>query len=393
MVTPGRGAAAVAAAPARAVAPSAPAPVVVPSAAAPAPAGAAPSPAPALNGLFEEAADAAPAAAEPATAAPAPAGPPWPVPPPLAVCKAAAMQLLKDKTAPADAPASLVASARRITGMLSSAERAALEKAGAESHLAESLVARIALDAATSEGVKFFSASPAANIDTAAVAALNRQSDDAAARLQKEANAAVSKGEVESLQMITAASAALSRDHLHFKETGDRLRGLSAAPRLGAGALDPDLVLPGAGPRPAVSKPGSAAPQVRAELRDFRGLEVGGRARPKTVFMIIAVIAFVAALANAIYFSVPHHALLSAEAAGPGIERIDVSGEAALVTVSQEWLARADTALPQLVAVLRESSLKKAVLMLPNGNPAGVLDVATGKVGGLARPKGAAPPK
>jgi hypothetical protein len=348
--------------------------------------------APALKGLFEEAAAVAPPLAEAAAPAAAPIGPPWPVPLPLAVCKAAAMQLLKDKTAPADAPGNLVASARRITGMLSSAERAALEKAGADSHLAESLVARISLDAATSEGVKLFSASPAASIDAAAVAALNRQSDDAAARLQKEANAAVSKGEVESLQMITSASAALSRDHLHFKETGDRLRGLSAAPRLGAGALDPDMVLPGQASRPGTSKP-SAAPQARAELRDFRGLEGGGRARPKTVFMILTVIAFVAALANAIYFSVPHHSQLSAEAAGPGIERIDISGEAALVTVSQEWLARADTVLPQLVAVLRESGLKKAVLMLPNGNPAGVLDVATGKVGGLARPKGAAPPK
>jgi hypothetical protein len=81
------------------------------------------------------------------------------------------------------------------------------------------------------------------------------------------------------------------------------------------------------------------------------------------------------------------------EKLGKGIERLDVSGPSALVTVSPEWLGSADTALPQLVSTLREAEVTKAILMLPNGNPAGVVDVATGKVSGLARPKGAAPPK
>jgi hypothetical protein len=358
-----------------------------------APPSGAPAAGPALPNLFEDAASAAPAAAGASEASPAPepTGPPWPIHVPLVACKAAAAQFLKDKTLPADASASLAASVRKITGMLGSAERNALEKGGPDSHLAESLAARIALEAATSEGVMLFSGALAPSIDAAAVATLTRISDDAAARLQKEANAAVGQGEVESLQMITAASAALSRDHLHFKETADRLRGLSAAPRLGAGALDPDMVLPGQAPRPAASKQASATPQVRAELRDFQNLD--RPARTKSVLMIIAVVAFVAALANAVYFSVPHHTSLTPEAAGHGIERIDVAGESALVTVTPEWLSGGEAGLPQLVSVLREGGVKKAVLLLPNGSPAGIVDVATGNVSGFAKPKVAAPPK
>jgi hypothetical protein len=310
---------------------------------------------------------------------------------PLAACKAAAAQFLKDKTVPADAPAGLAFSARKITGMLGSAERAAFEKGGLDSSFAESLAARIALDTATSEGVRLFTGALAASIDPAAVTALTRISDEAAARLQKEGNAAVGKGDVESLQMITAASLALSRDQLHFKETADRLRGLSTAPRMGAGSLDPDMVLPGQAPRPAASKAASAAPQVRAVLRDFQSLDRPARA--KTVFMIIALAAFVAALGNAVYFGVPQHSALSPEAAGAGIERIDVAGESALVTVTPEWLSRGEAGLPQLVSALREGGVKKAVLIQPNGNPAGVVDVASGKVGGLAKPKAAAPPR
>ena len=210
--------------------------------------------------------------------------------------------------------------------------------------------------------------------------------------MQKEANTAVSKGEVESLQMVTAASAALGRELLNFRETSDRLRGRSSAPRRGAGALDPDLVLPGQGPRPAPAKSSTGPVPVRAELRDFHNLD-GGPRRGKTIFMVIALAAFLAALSNALYFSLPHDKELSAEAAGKGVERINTSGPSALVTVSPEWLGRAEAALPQLVSVLREAEVKKAVLLLPNGNPAGVVDVTTGKVSGLVRPKIAGPPR
>ena len=333
----------------------------------------------------------APAAAATPVAAAVPAGPIWPVPFAAGLCRTVALQFLKDKSAPADLPPGLAASAKKITNVLGSAERAALDKAP-DSHFADAIAARIALDAATAEGVKLYSSSPAVTVDPAGVATVMKQADEASARLQKEANSAVTKGEVESLQMVTAASAALSRDLLHFRETADRLRGQSAAPRLGSSALDPDLVLPGQVPRPAAAKTNTGPAPVRAELRDFNNLD-GGPRRGKTILMVLALGAFILALANAVYFGVPRHKELTPELAGKGIERIDVSGEVALVTVTQEWLTVAEAKLPQLVTALRDAEVKKAVLTLPNGSPAGIVDVATGKVSGLARPRAAAPPK
>src|SRR5206468_10985983 len=95
-------------------------------------------------------------------------------------------------------------------------------------------------------------------VDAESLAVLTKTVDEAAGRLQKEANEAIGKGEVESLQLITAASAALSRDLLNLKETADKLRGIGAAPRMG-GHLDPDMVLPGQQPRPR-PPPGPLAP-------------------------------------------------------------------------------------------------------------------------------------
>lgn len=327
---------------------------------------------------------------EPAAApAAVPVGPTWPVPFAAGLCRATALQILKDKLVPTDLPPGLAASAKKVTNMLGSAERAALDKAP-ESPFADAIAARIALDAATSEGVRLYAHTPAVNVDPSSVAAVMKQANEAAALLQKEANTAVSKGEVELLQMVTAASAALSRDLMTFRETSDRLRGQSAAPRLGAGALDPDLVLPSQGARPAPAKTSTAPAQVRAELRDFHNLD-GGPGRGKTILMVLTLGAFIVALANALYFGLPRHKELTAESAGKGIERIDVSGEAALVTVSQDWLIAAEANLPQLTTALRGAEVKKAVLTLANGRPAGVLDVATGRVSGLARPKGSPP--
>ena len=366
----------------------------------------APPPSAATNGaaggvssaLFQEAAAASglPSAAAPsAGAAPPPApeaaaGPIWPVPFAAGLCKTTALQFLKDKYAPVDVPAGLVSAARKITGMLGSAERAALNK-GPDSHFAEALAARIALDAATSEGVKLFSSSPPVIVDAAGVDAVLKQADEAGARLQTEANAAIGKSEIESLQIVTAASAALSRDLMTFKGTADRLRGQNAAPRLGSGALDPHLVLPGQAPRLASAKTNTGPAPVRAELRDFHDLDGGGSDRYKVILMAVVLVAFVAALGNAVFFSLPRHSELTADSAGKGVERIDVAGGNALVTIAPEWLNTVDANLPQLVSALREGDIKKAVLTLPNGKPAGVLDVATGKVTGLLRPKGAAP--
>jgi hypothetical protein len=301
------------------------------------------------------------------------------------------MQLIRDKRAAAETPKKIVNSARKVTGMLSSGERTALERGGSDSYLADALAVRIAMDAAISDGLKLYKSGSVANVDVAAVAALTKQADEAAARLQKEANAAVGKSGVESMQMITAASAALSRDTLSFRETADRLRGLSAAPRMGGGFLDPEVVLPGQEPRPA-AKTSSAPLAVRAELRDFRDMDTPP-GRGKTVVMVIMLAAFVAALSHALYFGLPEHREVSAEKFGKGVERVDVSGPSALVTISPEWLGSVDTGLPPLVSGLREQEVKKAILMLPNGNPAGVLDVETGKVSGLASPRVPAPPK
>jgi hypothetical protein len=192
--------------------------------------------------------------------------------------------------------------------------------------------------------------------------------------------------------MITAASAALSRDLLNFKETADRLRGLGAAPRLGAGALDPDVVLPGQAPRPAAKAAPSAPAPVRAELRDFQGLE-GGSGRGKQILLIVVVVAFIAALANAVYFGMPHHTLLTPELAGKGVERIDVSGQSALVTVTQVWLDLGDSTFPPLIAQLNEAGVKKAILIMPNGVTVGVLDCTTGKVSGFVRQPKPPPPQ
>ena len=100
-------------------------------------------------------------------------GPPWPVPVSAAVCKTVVMQLLRDKTAPPDTPAAAMASARKITGVLSSAERGTLERLGSDSQFANVLAARIALDAATAEGVRLYSSIPAPTVDSNAVTALN----------------------------------------------------------------------------------------------------------------------------------------------------------------------------------------------------------------------------
>jgi hypothetical protein len=348
----------------------------------PAPGAAAPPPsngAPALARLFEEGGAAAPTAAE-ATVGAAALGPPWPVPVSAAVCKAAAMQLFKDRTTPADTPSGTAASARKITGMLSSTERTSLEKLGADSQFANVLATRIALDTATAEGVKLSSSIPAPSVDAAAVAALTRLADEAAAALQKEANAAVGKGEVESLQMVTAASAALSRDLLNFKETADRLRGISAAPRLGAGALDPDVVLPGQAPKPK-PPPSTTVQPVKAELRDFQALDRRGGPW-KATFALILILGFAAAAFNAFYLNVPHHKAVETENT-PGVVHVDVSGQSALVTVTPEFFAAADNNVRLLANALRERGVKKAILMLPNGAAAGVVDVTTGRGQGL----------
>jgi DNA-binding response OmpR family regulator len=338
-----------------------------------------------LAGLFDKA-DGTPAAAPVPEPAPAPKGPPWPARVQIDLCKEAAMALLGDQAPGPEVPANIVSSARKIAALLSVSERASIEKTGRGSHFADALAARIALDAATAEGNRLGSAKILPTVDAAALAALTRAADEAAARLQQEANAAIGKGEVESLQLVTAASASLSRDLLNLKETADRLRGLATAPRLGAGGLDPDVVLPGQQPRPRAAATPQAQAPVRAELRDFRGLEEKP-GRGKVVAATVFIVAAIAVGAHAFYFSVPRHAQIAVEAAGRGVQRIDVTGSSAVVTVTPEWLAEADTNVPKLLHLLKSKEVSKALLTLPTGKAAGLIDVESGRASGLPPPK------
>jgi CheY-like chemotaxis protein len=337
---------------------------------------------PVLAGLFDESAAAPEAAAEAA-----PSGPSWPSAVQTAVAKAAAFEFIRSRTVPADMPSALAASAKKIAGMLSSGERAALEKAGPESHFADALAARISLDAATTEGVVLYSSKGKPNVDSAAITTLTQMADLAAARLQQEANAAIGKNQVEQLQMITAASAALSRDVLSFKETADRLRGVGSSHRLGAGGLDPDMILPGQQARPrTVAAPSGPLP-VRAELRDFQGLEARGGSK-KGVLILTAVL-FAAALAYGTFAILPRTKVIPADAAGPNVVRIEVSGPSALVTVTQAWADNPQPQLGKLLEVLKSLEVQSAIIRLPSGANVGVLDVKGLKLVSTGKPPAA----
>jgi len=68
------------------------------------------------------------------------------------------------------------------------------------------------------------------------------------------------------------------------------------------------------------------------------------------------------------------------------VQRIDITGPAAVVTIAPQWLTASETNLPKLVQVLRARQVKKAVLMLANGTAAGIVDVAAGKATGMPVP-------
>jgi hypothetical protein len=330
-----------------------------------------------LDALFEGEAP-PPAAPAPAAQKKAPPpGPPWPGTVDAGVCRQAALQLLTDETVGHGVPAHVAASARKLTGMLSPGERGSIDRTGSDGHFAETLAARIALDVVAAEANRLASGGIVPTLDAEALAAVTRIADDAAARLTKEANAAIGKGEVEHLQLITAASAALSRDLLNVKELADRFRGVAAAPRLGAGALDPDIVLPGQQPRPKAPVSQGPAP-VKAELRDFRGLDHKPSGRGKSVFALLLFAGAMAAAAHAFYFGMPRTDRVAVE--GSGAKTINVSGNSAVVTVNPDWLQARDANVPRLVQALRANQVKKAVVMLPNGKAVGIVDVTSGKM-------------
>jgi CheY-like chemotaxis protein len=371
---------------AKAAAPAAPAPTATePGGAAPAGAEAAPAPAgdvrPGLL-LFDDEEQKPEAAPAPA----APTGPLWPTLYSPQSCRAAALSLLQENSISADAPQAVANSARKVAGTLGSSEREGLQKAGSDSHFADALAARVALEAATAEGGRLYAAVPAPSVDASAVATLLKLADDAAMRLQKEANSAVTKGEVESLQLITASSAALSRDLLSFKETADRLRGMVAAPRLGAGALDPDLAVPGQPLRTQSNKPVAKQQEVRSELRDFTSLDGMKSGSWKKIAVALGSVVFVVLAANAFYFSVPRTKILRPENAGPNVHLIEYIPPNALVTVSMGWTEHPELELPKLLPILREHEIKRATLLFPNGRLAANLDVVNGKLSEIVVP-------
>ena len=330
---------------------------------------------PGLHDLFD---DGAPApVAEPEPGEPPPM---WPQVPSAEACMLAGIALVREKKAPADAPAEIAAAAKKITGVLNLNERAALEKSGTESHFADALGARIALEVCRAEATRLASHQPPPVVDDASVKAVTQMVDAASARLQKEADGAISRGEVESLQLITASSAALSRDLHGFKEAADRLRGVGSAPRLGAGSLDPEVVLPGQTYRPP-PKAAAAPAQVRPELREFQGLGEGSSESRRSRTLVVCMLALGAAVINAMFFAYPRVHDLPPVA---GVARIEVSGTSARVTIGADFADKQDQAIAALVQALRERGVEKAMLVKPNGSGAGNVSVTEGKAYGLS---------
>src|SRR5207237_9013413 len=148
-------------------------------------------------------------------------------------------------------------------------------------------------------------ASEPSKVDDAAVKVLTQRVDAVVASLQKDADGAIARGEVETLQVVRASSAAVSRDLLSLKATADRLRGLAAAPRLGAGALDPDVVLPGQAPsaRPPPAKAVEAP--VRAELKEFEKFREAKPGAVRHTILVVLVVALAAAAGYVLFFALP----------------------------------------------------------------------------------------
>ena len=347
-----------------------------------------------LSGLFDDVGGGsgrgAGASGPEAAAAAAPIGHRWPVPLDPGVAKNWLQVMLRERNLPSGAGPDVNAAFIKVAGGLSSGEREALEKAGPESHLHEALLARVALAHAGASGVKLYGVQPPAVIDAAQVAALAQQGDAAGKRLQGEADKAITKGEVESLQMVTAASAALSREQLSFKETVDRLKGLAAAPRMGAGALDPDVAVPGQAAR--VARAGTQEKEKekerRTELKDFAGLGDKSSTQSRKRMLVIGSCLLAVSLANVLWWSHPGAKPAAAqliEKAGVGVINILISDQVAMVRVTKIWAnseARKEN-VRKLCTALESRGVKKAIIEAEGTGVIGQLDVAGCKAAGL----------
>jgi len=329
----------------------------------------------------------------PASVAPvAPAVEPvvWPVPVALETAKAAVLAALFSPDDEPTVPVEVMFSAKKVAAALSGGEKGAIERLGTETHFADAAGERVALDVARAEGMRLMAASEPSKVDDAAVKVLTQRVDAVVASLQKDADGAIARGEVEALQVVRASSAALSRDLLSLKATADRLRGLAAAPRLGAGALDPDVVLPGQAPsaRPPPAK--AAEVPVRAELKEFAKFEETTPAARKRAALIVLTIALAAAAAYVVLFALPKvRDIDGAKLHIPGVVRVELGEKTARVVVADSFQDKPEPTLSQLISYLREQKMSAAVLETPAGAPAGQIDVKTGTVVGV---RGVKPP-
>ncbi len=326
--------------------------------------------------LFDEQDGAASMAAPPPAAA---AGPVWPVVLPPGTLGELLEEALAGRGAAADAAADLAAAAGKIVDRLSSSERALFDQKGAgDSPFAEALAVRLALAAASSEGIRLLGRQPPAAVDAAAVAAFAQQADAATAGLQIAADLALGKGDIERLQLVAAASAAVTRERLAFKETADRLRGLGAAPRLRAGALDPEVQL--SGPRRPAARPAAGETAAKSETYHFDQVDSARqRTRRRRALVVVAVLLFGAALSYALVFGQPSVRPLSPKAlrgmAGK-VLAVTMVDQTALVNVSKTFFTenRAQT-LAALCEALRERHVEKALLRMDTAPAAGQINV------------------
>jgi hypothetical protein len=193
------------------------------------------------------------------------------------------------------------------------------------------------------------------------------------------------------LQVVRASNAALSRDLLSLKAVADRLRGLAAAPRLGAGALDPDMVLPGQAPSTRPPPPKAAEAPVRAELKEFEKFQEATPSARKRTALIVVTLALAAAAAYVLFFSLPRvREIDGAKVNIPGVVRVQLGEKTARVVVADSFLEKPEPTLTQLIAYLRDQNVSGALLETPAGVPAGQIDVKTGTavgVRGLKQPR------
>jgi hypothetical protein len=321
-------------------------------------------------------------AGAPEASSPSPDGPTWPTVFDVDACRNAGLSMVREKKAPSGATPELAAAAKRVVGVMNVGERNALEKAGPDSHFAAALGARIVLELARAEATRLLTTQPSAVVDDAAMMAVTHVVEAAAAQLQKAVDVAIGRADVDTLQLLTVANAALSRDQLVFREAADRLRGIGSAPRPGSGALDPEIALPGQISRPGHRTADRAA--MKPELREFAGLGERPRRSRRKALLLLCVVAGGAAVANLMLFAYPRVSEVHAPIAG--VSRIEISGKVARVTLSPEFAGQEARAIAALTQTLRERGVERALLVQRNGSVAGQLAVREGKVFGRSSP-------